>query len=127
MNIFRLLIFGFVPFLVLNGCARKTVTGVYTYRQGNLAARYIFEPDGTVKYTSNLEGQFYHTRTGDGIYVIQGKQILVSLHGMMDFTSPFNFQTAFKRDGKDLVQLYAVDAKGQTNASQQYRYVAMNQ
>jgi len=127
MKILRLVIWGMLTAFLVAGCAKKTVSGVYTYRQGNLSAKYIFQPDGTVKYTSNLEGQVYHTKAGDGVYVIQGKQIIVSLHGMMDFTSPFNFQTAFKKDGKDLVVLYTVDANGQTNMDHQDRYVALNQ
>ena len=114
-------------FLVAGCAKKKTVAGVYIYRQGNLAAKYIFQPDGTVKYTSNLEGQVYHTKQGDGVYVIQGNQVIVSLHGMMDFTSPFNFQTVFKKDKKDLVELYTVDAKGQTNMAHQDRDVALNQ
>lgn len=127
MKILRLLIFGTLTTLLASGCARKTVAGAYIYRQDNLAAKYIFQPDGTVKYTSNLEGLTYHTKQGDGVYVIQGNQVIVSLHGMMDFTSPFNFQTVFKMDKKDLVELYMVDAKGQTNIAHQDKYIALNQ
>jgi hypothetical protein len=127
MKILRILILGFLMAFLFVGCAEKTVSGVYTYRQGNLAAKYIFQPDGAVKYTSNLNGQFYHTKAGDGVYVIQGNQVIVSLHGMMDFTSPFNFQTVFKKDKKDLVELYTVDANGQTNMAQQDRYIGENQ
>jgi hypothetical protein len=127
MKILSLLIFGALTALVVSGCAKKTVAGAYIYRQGNLAAKYIFQPDGTVKYTSNLNGQFYHTQVGDGVYVIQGDQVVVSLHGMMDFTSPFNFQTVFKKNKKDLVELYTVDAQGQTNMAHQDKYIALNQ
>jgi len=127
MKISRSLIFGILTVLLVAGCAKKTVSGAYIYRQGNLAAKYIFQPDGTVKYTSNLNGQFYHTQAGDGVYVIQGNQVIASLHGMMDFTAPFNFQTVFKMDKKDLVELYTVDAQGQTNMAHQDRYGALNQ
>lgn len=127
MKILSPFVFAILAGLLAAGCARKTVAGVYTYRQDNLAAKYIFQPDGTVKYTSNLNGQFYHTQAGDGVYVTQGNQVIVSLHGMMDFTSPFNFQAVFKKDKKDLVELYTVDDKGQTNMAHQDRYVALNQ
>ena len=112
---------------VVAGCTPKTINGAYIYKQGDLSARYIFQPDGTVIYNSNLEGKIYHTKTGNGVYIIQGKQVIVSLHGMMDMTSPFNFKIAFKRNGKDLVELYTVDANGQTNADHQYRYEGLNQ
>jgi hypothetical protein len=127
MKILQLLILGLLMAFLVGSCAKKTVSGVYTYRQGNLYAKYIFRPDGTVKFISNLNGQFYHTKAANGAYVIQGKQIVASLHGMMDFTSPFNFQTAFKKDGKDLVELYTVDANDQTNMDHQDRYVGENQ
>lgn len=45
---------------------------------------------------------------------------------MMDKAAPFNFQIAFKRDGKDLVELYTVDANGRTNTDLQYRYAGLN-
>jgi len=130
MKILNFLIFGFLMAFLAAGCARKSVpsvSGVYTYRQGNLSEKYIFQADWTVTYKSNLEGQFYHTKAGNGVFIIQGNKIVASLHGMMDFTSPFNFQTVFKKDGKDLVELYTVDANGQTNMTHQYKYMAENQ
>jgi hypothetical protein len=127
MKILQFPILGLLMAFLAAGCAKKTVSGVYAYRQGNLSAKYIFQPDGTVKYTSNLNGQFYHTKAGNGVYIIQGNQVVASLHGMMDFTSPFNFQTAFKKDGKDLIEIYTVNADGQTNMDHQDRYVGQNQ
>jgi hypothetical protein len=127
MKTLRWLIFGVLAALLVAGCAKKKlVAGIYTYRQDNLSAKYVFLPDGRVEYTSNLNGQFYHTQTGSGVYTIQKDQVLVSLHGTMDFTSPFDFLTAFKMDKNDLVQLYTVDAKGQTNMEHQDRYVGPN-
>ena len=127
MKIIRWLIFGFLAALLVAGCAKKRlVTGIYTYQQGNLSAKYIFLPNGTVEYTSNLNGQFYHTKAGSGVYMVQGNQVMVSLHGMMDFTSPFNFLAAFKMDKNDLVQLYTVDANGQTNREHQDLYLGPN-
>ncbi len=124
MKIFRLVIFGFLAALLVAGCARKKlVTGIYTCQQGDLSAKYVFLPNGTVEYTSNLNGQFYHTKTGNGVYMIQENQVLVSMHGMMDFTSPFDFLAAFKMDKNNLVQLYTVDANGQTNREHQDLYV----
>lgn len=134
MKIPGYLIFGLMLAFLVAGCARKSrsavpssVAGVFTYRQDNLYEKYIFEPDWTVTYKSDLEGQFYHTKAGNGVFAIQKNQIVVSLHGMMDFTSPFNFQAVFKKDGKDLVQLYTIDANGQTNMTHQYKYLAENQ
>jgi hypothetical protein len=128
MKTFRLLIFGLLVAFLVAGCARKQlVSGIYTYQQGDLAAKYIFLSDGTVEYTSNLNGQLYHTMAGNGFYTIQGDQVMVSLHGMMDFTSPFNFLAAFKMDKNNLVQLYTVDANGQTNREHQDVYLGPNQ
>ncbi|HLX94670.1 MAG TPA: hypothetical protein VKU37_02895 [Verrucomicrobiae bacterium] len=119
-----MVIFGFLAALLVAGCARKKlVTGIYTCQQGDLSAKYVFLPNGTVEYTSNLNGQFYHTKTGNGVYMIQENQVLVSMHGMMDFTSPFDFLAAFKMDKNNLVQLYTVDANGQTNREHQDLYV----
>ena len=115
-----------MAFLVAGCAKKKLMSGIYTYRQGNLSAKYIFLSDGKVEYTSNLNGQFYHTKTGSGVYMIQGNQVIVSLHGMMDFTSPFNFLAAFKMDKNDLVQLYTVDANGQTNMEHQDLYLGPN-
>jgi hypothetical protein len=124
MKTLRLLIFGILAALLVAGCAKKKlVSGTYTHWQDNLSAKYVFLPNGMVEYTSNLKGQFYHTQTGSGVYTVQKDQVLVSLHGTMDFTSPFDFMTAFKMDKNDLVQLYTVDAKGQTNMEHQDRYV----
>jgi hypothetical protein len=127
MKIFRLLIFGLLAAFLVAGCARKKlVTGIYTYQQGDLSAKYVFLPNGTVEYTSNLNGQFYHTKTGNGVYMIRENQVLVSVHGMMDFTSPFDFLAAFKMDKNNLVQLYTVDANGQTNREHQDVYLGPN-
>jgi len=124
MKTSRWLIFGFLAAMLVAGCAKKKlVSGTYTHWQDNLSARYVFLPNGMVEYTSNLKGQFYHTQTGSGVYTVQKDQVLVSLHGTMDFTSPFDFLTAFKMDKNDLVQLYTVDAKGQTNTENQDRYI----
>jgi hypothetical protein len=127
MKTFNALAFGLLMVLLVAGCARKKLSGVYMYKQGSLYAKYEFYPDGTVKYKSDLSGKFYHTLSCSGAYIIKRNVITASLHGMMDFTVATNFQTGFKMQGKDLVTIWSIGGNGQSNAVDQVKFVKQSQ
>jgi len=111
-----------MAFLV-SGCAKKTLSGIYVYNRDVRYDRYEFQSDGTVKYKSDLNGQFYDTKAGSGIYIIQGKQVTVFVKGNMDFTQPIYIQKTFKMEGENLIDIYSVTKDGQTNQDDQDRYI----
>jgi hypothetical protein len=127
MKTFNALAFGLLMALLVTGCAKKTLSGVYIYKQGSLYAKYEFYPDGTVKYKSDLNGKFYHTLSCSGAYIIKKNVITASLRGMMDFTVATNFETGFKMDSKDLVAIWSIGGDGQSNAVDQVKFVRQNQ
>jgi len=127
MKIIRLLILGLVVALGITGCAKRTLSGVYICRHDKLYAKYEFQPNGTVSYKSDLNGQFYHTQTGDGGYTVKGHEVTIKVHGMMDFSQPIHFQKVFKWQGNDLIDVYTVNDDDTTNMDDQDRYTKETQ
>jgi hypothetical protein len=120
--------YGLLMALLVAGCAKKTksLSGVYMYYQDNLYSKYEFQADGMVKYKSDLNGQFYHTKTGTGTYVIKETEVIVNIQGMMDFSQPISFQTTFKMEKNDLIDISSVGADGKTNMDDQIKYIRQN-